>query len=314
MHGKISIVGCGLIGQGWATVFARAGFQVSLYDAGEGRAQDALDGMKVRLADLHKYDLLQGKSVDEVLQNFEVAETLEQSVEGAIYIQENGPEILEVKETLTRQIDALAAPNTPIGSSTSGLSASLYCENIKGRDRCLVVHPVNPPHLIPAVEVVPTPWTNSRCVDAVVTLMEKVGQQPIKMDKEIDGFVVNRLQGALLQEAFRLVDGGFVTASDLDKAISYGLGLRWSFMGPFETIHLNAPGGIADYAQRYGDMYHGFAATQIETSNWDDVIADGVAEEMTQKTSLSDIADAQTFRDSRLMALLKHQKSLKEEV
>ena len=110
----------------------------------------------------------------------------------------------------------------------------------------MIVHPINPPHLIPAVEIIPSPWTEKSIVTQVDKIMRNCSRETILLNKEINGFVANRLQGALLEEAFRLVGSSLVSAADLDKAIADGLGLRWSFMGPMKTIHLNAPEGVAD--------------------------------------------------------------------
>ena len=126
------------------------------------------------------------------------------------------------------------------------------------------------------------------------------------MNMEIDGFVVNRLQGALLEEAFRLVGSGIVSATDLDKAISDGLGLRWSFMGPMKTIHLNAPEGVADYVKRYGDMYWGFDLHADTDNSWHCVTRETLAAELEAAIPIDDIPAAQADRDKKLMVLLKH--------
>src|SRR5262249_20259952 len=150
------------------------------------------------------------------------------------------------------ELDRLAAPDAILASSTSTIVASRFTEKLKGRSRCLVAHPVNPPHLVPLVELVGAPWTSPKVIAKAKALYQAVGQVAIVVKKEVDGFILNRLQAVLLAEAFRLVEGGYVTPQDLDKTLKDGLGLRWSFMGPFETIELNAPGGIPDYCGRYG--------------------------------------------------------------
>ncbi|TRD14834.1 3-hydroxyacyl-CoA dehydrogenase [Palleronia caenipelagi] len=303
---KIAIIGCGLIGQGWAAVFAQAGFAVALYDAAPNAAKAALDAMDQRIADLAEFDLIDPADAPAILSRFSVAKSLADALEETVYVQENGPERVEVKRSLTTEIDALAAPDVPIGSSTSGISASRYCEEIPGRHRCLVVHPINPPHLIPAVEIVPTPWTDAIVTKRVEEIMTQARRETIVLSREIDGFVVNRLQGALLEEAFRLVGDGIVSAKDLDKAICEGLGLRWSFMGPMKTIHLNAPGGVADYVARYGQMYRGFGVAPADAPDWADVVDRSLGAEMERLIPLQDLPDAQATRDRTLMALLRH--------
>ena len=221
-----------------------------MYDASESAVERAYKSMHNRIADLVEFDLIKASDAQPILNRMSIASSLEEALEGAVYVQENGPEDIDIKREITESLDAIAAAGVPIGSSTSGISASRYCESIAGRHRCLVVHPINPPHLIPAVEIVPTPWTDPNIVDKVKELMNQCHRDTIVLNEEIDGFIVNRLQGALLEEAFKLVGSGIVSGTDLDKAICSGLGLRWSFMGPMKTIHLNAPDGVAQYVER----------------------------------------------------------------
>lgn len=225
---KIAIVGCGLIGQGWAAVFATADFEVVMYDPSAEAADRALRSMETRITDLIEFELIDSANAANALQRITVATTLENAVEGAAYIQESAPENIEIKRKITQTLDALAAKNVPICSSTSGIAVSRYCEHIEGRHRCLVVHPINPPHLIPAVEIMPTPWTEQDIISTVDELLIRCRRDTIVLSEEIDGFIVNRLQGAFLKEAFKLIGAGIVSATDLDKAVSHGLGYQMS--------------------------------------------------------------------------------------
>jgi len=308
---KIAIIGSGLIGQGWATVFAQAGFNVAMYDTSDRATDVALKAMKTRISDLVEFNLVAPSDAPKILNRIQGAESLNEALDGAIYVQECGPENVDFKREITTKLDAIAGVDVPIASSTSGIAASRYCEDITGRHRCLVVHPINPPHLIPAVEIVPTPWTGSEIVSQVKELMIQCHRETIVLNKEIDGFVVNRLQGALLQEAFKLIGSGIVTAEDLDKAVCDGLGLRWSFMGPMQTIHLNAPGGIAQYVERYGDMYRNFGLGDYSSVDWPQIVDENLGAEFEQKTPVSDIPDAQAHRDRTLMALLRHKAEIR---
>ena len=303
---KIAVIGCGLIGQGWAAVFAQAGFEVAMYDVSAEAADRALKAMDKRISDLVEFDLVAPSEAPQILQRIKLATSLEEALDKAIYVQENGPENVDIKKQITETLDAIAASDVPIGSSTSGISASRYCSEIAGRHRCLVVHPINPPHLHPAVEIVPTPWTDQDAVSKVNDVMIKCGRETIVLSEEIDGFVVNRLQGALLHEAFKLVGNGIVSAEDLDKAICDGLGLRWSIMGPMQTIHLNAPGGVTDYVARYGNMYRDFGIGPYEDVDWGSVAKEKIATEMAERTPVAKIPEAQIERDRKLMALLRH--------
>ena len=164
---RIAIIGCGLIGQSWATVFAQYGYEVAMYDASPDVSEQALRSIETRIADLVEFDLIDASQAAHVFNRISFANTLESAVDGAVYVQESGPEQVDLKRDLTDSLDKLVAAGVPIGSSTSGIKASSYSENISGRDRCLVVHPINPPHLIPAVEIVPSEWTDPGIVSTV---------------------------------------------------------------------------------------------------------------------------------------------------
>lgn len=215
-------------------------------------------------------------------------------------------ERLDLKRELFAQLDAAAEPDAIIGSSTSSIPASEFTEGLPGRQRCLVAHPVNPPYLIPVVELCPAPWTSEAAMRAARDIMLDIGQKPVTMRREIEGFILNRLQGALLHEAFRLAAAGIASAEDIDTTVKDGLGLRWSFMGPFETIDLNAPGGIADYCARYGGLYQSIAATQGEAVPWDGPLVDTLAAERRGLLPADDLTARRYWRDEQLMRLMRH--------
>jgi 3-hydroxyacyl-CoA dehydrogenase len=180
---------------------------------------------------------------------------------------------------------------------------------VKRRARCLVAHPVNPPHLVPLVELSPAPWTTAEVVERACALLESVGQVPIVVRKEIQGFVLNRLQGALLAEAFRLYADGYASADDIDRTVRDGLGLRWSFMGPFETIDLNAPGGIADYCARFGELYYEIAKTQTPR-RWEEALVRRIESERRELLDATELEVRSAWRDRRLMQLVAHKRNM----
>ena len=145
-----------------------------------------------------------------------MATTLESALEGTVHVQENTPEDVEVKRAVFARLDAAAPPEAVLASSTSAILPSAFTENLEGRARCLVVHPINPPYLIPAAEIVPAPWTDPSIVERAAKFLRSAGHAPIVMKRELDGFVMNRLQGALLEEAFRLVEQGYAGVEDVD--------------------------------------------------------------------------------------------------
>ena len=302
---KVAIIGSGLIGRSWAIVFARGGYTVSLWDPQAAAVPAALDFIAKRLPELAAAGLLQGREPAEVLAVIKGPETLEAALAGADYVQENGPERLDEKRALFARMDAIAGPGTILGSSTSTIRASLFTEALAGRSRCLVAHPVNPPYLIPLVELSPAPWTDPAAVTRVRALMQAVGMVPVLVKREVSGFILNRLQAALLQEALHLVEAGIADPADIDATVKDGLGLRWSFMGPFETIDLNAPGGLADYCARYGGSFREMMSESAPPS-WSGEAIGTLHEAQRSLTPEDEHAARQEWRDRRLMALLAH--------
>ncbi len=302
---KIGIVGAGLIGRAWAIVFARAGFTVALHD----RSADILDAtfkaIDIGLADLAAAGLLSDAPAA-VGARMSRAATVAEAVEGAVYVQESLPELPAVKREIFATLDATAAPDTVLASSTSAIPGSTFTEGLKGRHRCLVAHPVNPPHLVPLVELCGTPWTAPATIETARALMTRAKQVPITVKRELEGFVLNRLQAALLNEAFRLIDQGYVSADDLDKTVKDGLGLRWAFMGPMETIDLNAPAGVVDYLERYGPFLRRLDEEARVSKRWDDGLGRTLETERRRLVPADGLAGRQAWRDRRLMALLAH--------
>jgi L-gulonate 3-dehydrogenase len=312
MTEKIAVIGAGLIGRAWSMVFARAGRDVALYDVDKAALPAALAAIKLNLADLAANGLID--DADAVVGRIAPVESLDEALRGAAYVQENGPENLAVKRALFRELDGKAAPDAVLASSSSALRASLFTEDLPGRARCLVAHPVNPPYLVPLVELSPAPWTARETVERTRVLMEAVGQVPVELRKEISGFLLNRLQGALLGEAFRLVEQGYCSMADIDKTVKDGLGLRWSFMGPFETIDLNAPAGIADYIKRYGAAYHEMAESAGAPETWSAALTRRLETERRQTLPADKLGERASWRDRRLMALLVHKRKARERI
>ncbi|MDQ2804367.1 MAG: 3-hydroxyacyl-CoA dehydrogenase [Pseudomonadota bacterium] len=301
---QVAVVGAGLIGRAWTIVFARAGFDVALWDPFPAAVDAALTFVRERLPELAEAGLLP-EAPDTVLARVHPAGSLGEAVSGAEHVQENGPERLADKTTLWAELDRAAPADAVLASSTSGIPASQFTEVLPGRARCLVAHPVNPPYLVPLVELCPAPWTDAAAVERTRDLMTRAGQAPVTVAKEVAGFALNRLQGALLAEAFRLVADGVISPADLDATIKHGLGLRWSFMGPFETIDLNAPGGLGDYCARYGGLYAEMQR-QMTPREWDAPLVARL--EAARRAELpADLRGARgEWRDRRLMALLAH--------
>jgi 3-hydroxyacyl-CoA dehydrogenase len=304
----IAIIGAGLIGRAWAAVFARAGHTVRLYDADPGAVPKAIGLIESGLRELREFGLI-SETPEVVAKRVLAASTIEEAVKDADYVQENTAERLDVKRDVYARMDAAAPAHCILASSTSTIPTSAFSEGLKGKHRCIVAHPVNPPHLVPVVELSPAPWTSAEVVVRTRALQEKVGQVPITVKREVEGFILNRLQAALLNEAWRLVKEDYVSVEDLDKCVKDGLGLRWAFMGPFETIDLNAPGGIPDYAERYGSKLHGMMQ-DASYAPWDPALISKIEAERRKIMPQSQHGTREAWRDRRLMALIAHKRTM----
>ncbi|MBV9287589.1 MAG: 3-hydroxyacyl-CoA dehydrogenase [Hyphomicrobiales bacterium] len=311
---RIALVGMGLVGRAWALSFARAGHDVALWDERPEAVEEALRFANEVLPELDAHGLLDGEAALSVRARMRRADSLAEALKEAIHVQESAPEDLDVKGRIFAELDRLSDPDATLASSTSAIVPSLFTSALKGRSRCLIAHPLNPPYLIPAVEIVPAPWTDPEVVARAASLLRSAGHAPIVMRREIDGFVVNRLQGALLEEAFRLVAEGAAGVEDVDAAVREGLALRWSFMGPFETIDLNAPGGVRDYARRYEPIYERIFASMQWRASWQGPIMDRIEAERRARLPADRLSERQAWRDRRLMALAAHKRGAGDEM
>jgi len=288
-------------------IFARAGWNVRLYDTATGIAAAAVALCATGLQDLAEAGLCSAPEAASA--RITASASLGAALAEVDMVQENGPEDLAAKQALFAELDRLAPPDAILASSSSGIRVSLFTEGLAGRARCLIGHPVNPPHLIPVVELSGAPWTSPAVMARARTIYSAIGQVPVTVLKEIEGFILNRLQGALLAEAFRLVAEGYVSPQDLDSTVKDGLGLRWAFMGPFETIELNAPGGIEDYCARYTGLYKRLAAEPAEPSVYEHP---ATAALLDQWQTAPDLPAKMRWRDQRLAALRAHKNSQPE--
>ena len=303
----VGVVGAGLIGRAWANVFARSGWDVRLWDPDKDALAAAPGLIEEALHDVARHGLAEDAAA--AARRITPAASLEEAVQDVAFVQENGPERVEVKLEVFARLDAAAPPAAILASSSSAIVASRFTEKLQGRARCLIAHPVNPPHVVPIVELCGAPWTSADTIKRARAIYESVGQVPIEVRKEIDGFILNRMQGVLLSEAMRLVGEGFVSAEDLDKTIRDGLGLRWAFMGPFETIELNAPGGIPDYCARYGETLYRTSARPVTPDVWGNENIGRAVESWGRAPSQDAILKKQRWRDDRIAALVAHKKT-----
>ena len=300
---NIGVIGGGLIGASWAAIFSKSGFNVFVYDP----YPDVFDTYKSRvtsfLEELKTID--ETINVEESLNRINANVTIEDLCSNVEYIQESAPEILSVKQELFAKLDNLAPEEVVIGSSSSAMPISSITQNLKGQHRCIITHPANPPHLIPCVEICPGENTSNKTIEKTKEIFTASGASIVNVKKEIDGFILNRLQGALLNEAMRLYSDGYASSDEIDATIRDGLGLRWAFMGPFETIDLNAPGGIKDYIARYGPIFVEMAKNQTKIPDWSEEAGKKLELERRKILGHDELEDRAKKRNQLLKTLRK---------
>lgn len=251
---RIAIVGAGVIGASWTAFYLTQGFDVVVTDPApqaDARLRDALAAFL-------------GERAAELAARLSFDADLVRALDGVDFVQENGPERLDLKRALYRQMDDVLPAHVPIASSSSGLKMSdIQTACAKHPERCLIAHPFNPPHLIPLVELVGGDATGQDVIARVKQFYDALGKQTIALNKEMTGHVANRLAAALFREVYHLVGEGVVSVADADKAVAWGPGLRWGLMGQCLTYHLGGgAGGIAHFLEHLSGPI---------TSWWDDL-------------------------------------------
>lgn len=302
MTRTVSIAGAGSIGVAFAVLFSSAGFTVRMWDA----LPDAFDRARVDLAArlhmLRDAGLL-AEQPAAVIERVSFHEILLDALQGAELVQECAPESLEIKRELFQQLGAYSEKGAVLASSSSAIVSSEFATATPARDRVLIGHPGNPPYLIPVIEVVPSGYTSQEYVDKAVAIYREAGLKPVVVRKEIEGFLFNRLQGALLREAYCLVRDGVATVDEVDEVVRSGLGRRWSFIGPFETADLNTRGGIESHAHKMGPAYARMGAIRSQDDPWTDDLVARVTEERRAILPLDEWDARVRWRDTQLMKL-----------
>jgi 3-hydroxyacyl-CoA dehydrogenase len=247
---RVAVVGTGVIGASWVAHFLAHGLDVVATDPAPGAEARLRSAVAAHWRILTELGLADGASVDRLTFDSNV----ETAVAEADFVQENGPERVELKHALFAQLDGATRPEVVLASSSSGLLPSAIQDGCpRHPERVLIGHPFNPPHLIPLVEVVPGAKTSTAAMDTAMAFYAAVGKRPIRLRQELPGHVANRLQAALWREAYSLVDRGIASVTDVDTAIAYGPGLRWAVLGPFVNQHLSGgAGGLAHNIEHLG--------------------------------------------------------------
>jgi len=298
---RVAVVGTGVIGASWAAHFLAHGLDVTASDPSPGAEDRLRADVAAHWPVLERFGLAEGASQERLSFTADPGD----AVADADFVQENGPEREDVKHALFAVLDAAARPDVVLASSSSGLLPSAIARGCPHHPERLVIgHPFNPPHLIPLVEVVPGERTSAETVDRAMAFYAAVGKRPIRLRQELPGHVANRLQAALWQEAYSLVERGVASVSDIDAAISQGPGLRWAVLGPFLNQHLSGgPGGIAHVLEHLGPPTERWWRDLGEVTLTPELVQKLVAG-VDEELAGTDVAELVTRRDAVLDALL----------
>ncbi|KAK3770416.1 hypothetical protein RRG08_012159 [Elysia crispata] len=310
---KITIVGSGLIGQFWAMIFAGGGFKVTIFDIYPEQISKALENIKATLSRYESQGCLRGSlSASEQAALVTGCNELKKCLDGASYVQECVPESVDLKRKVFEQMDPFITEDMVVATSSSCICVSQFVGNLSHKHRTLVAHPVNPPYFIPLVEIVPGPWTLPDVTAKCRALMELVGQSPVTLSREVAGFALNRIQYSIINECWNMYKDGLLSAEDIDKVMTDGLGPRYAFIGPLETMHLNAD-GIVDYCNRYAQGAYNVCTTfKPPPIMYDVPTAEKMLQEIKKAIPVDKVQERRTWRDERLAALAALKRNLKE--
>ena len=303
---NFACVGVGLIGQGWATVFASNGYDVMIQDVNRDILENAVDRISANLRLLKKNGFIRPDVADAAPKKLRTTLDISEAVENADYVQESVLDDYDLKRRVFKKMDASAPEHAILASSASGLMMSPIQTATERPERCVLAHPMLPVHLIPVVEIVGGEKTSPHTVRATRDLMTRLGKTPVVLKKEVPGYIVNRLQSALLREAIDMVDQGVADPEDIDLAFRMGIGLRDPLIGPFLRIHL-AGNGVENFLENYARSYqYRWESMNTWTSippSAKDAVIKGVHQMDTVRSKTLD--EIKMWRDGMLPKILK---------
>jgi L-gulonate 3-dehydrogenase len=299
-HNRVAILGAGFIGISFAAVFADNGWQVALIEPDQQRQKAAAGSLThqqdgIALAGLEKR---RGGTI-------EITGSDETALKQATLVIECGPENLEIKQDIFTQLLSATGAETLLVTASSAIAMSQIVPDPDQQSRCLVAHPINPPAVLRLIELCPAPGTSPTTVDRAAALFVEAGFEPVILAREMEGFLLNRLQGAVLREAYRLVDDGIAEPDDIDRVMRLGLGPRWALSGPFETVELNTPGGIPAHAARMGPAYKRMGEQRGETVDWSAPLVARVTAAREAARGDQSIPDRAAWRSSAVANLVR---------
>ena len=303
---KVACVGAGLVGQGWATIFLSRGLEVIMQDISQEILNESMKHIRMNLKFLETHGLVQKGNVEAGRNRIKTTTDITDACGHADYVQESVPDTYEIKKRVFSEMDAAAPAHVILASSASGLLMTDIQEVTTRPERCVLVHPILPVHLIPTVEIAGGEKTSRTTVQEAREFMERMGKSPVVLRREVPGYIINRLQAALLREAIDLVDKGIASPEEVDKAFCRGTGLRDPVVGPFLRMHI-AGNGIEDFIENFAQSYR-YRWETMET--WTSIppsaieaVINGTREmEIVSEKSLGEV---RAWRDEILVKILK---------
>ena len=300
---NITILGAGFIGQSFAAVFSDAGWSVTLADPSQAARAACQAGLTTQSNAIRAAGLWQGGGGP-----IRVQPEAGTALAEATMVLECGPEDLAIKQQIFRSLLDTAPPETLLATASSAIVMSRILPDPADQARCLVAHPVNPPAVLRVIELVPAPGTAPEVTIRSGAVFEAAGFTAVTLGQEIEGFVMNRLQSAVLREAYRLVDEGVANTEGVDAIMRLALGPRWALSGPFETADLNTAGGITAHAARMGPAYKRIGEARGETVDWHPDLVARVAAD--RRTVCPDLPARVTWRTEAVARLIKFRDAL----
>ena len=313
---RVACVGGGVIGSSWAIQFAMKGLDVVLYDINDEQLAKSQAQMHKSLDALEQFKAVTPQRRQEIADRVKLTTSMEEAVKNAQFIQESGPERLEIKRSILAQVEEYASADAIYASSTSGLLVSDIAAQAAHPERCVGAHPYNPPHLIPLVELTSGDKTDPELLQLAYDFYQAIGKEAVLLRKECPGFIANRLQLALYREVQDLVMRGVCSVEDADKALVYGPGLRWAIVGHNMIMQLGNPGGLTGMVQMLGNSGDRWLADMAswthQPDNWAEVAQPGVDKEMANFPDHIGHTneDCAKYRDQMLIELLKLHRKL----
>lgn len=313
---RVACVGGGVIGSSWAIQFAMKGLDVVLYDINDEQLAKSQAQMHKSLDALEQFKAVTPQRRQEIADRVKLTTSMEEAVKNAQFIQESGPERLEIKRSILAQVEEYASADAIYASSTSGLLVSDIAAQAAHPERCVGAHPYNPPHLIPLVELTSGDKTDPELLQLAYDFYQSIGKEAVLLRRECPGFIANRLQLALYREVQDLVMRGVCSVEDADKALVYGPGLRWAIFGHNMIMQLGNPGGLTGMVNMLGNSGDRWLADMAswthQPDNWAEVAQPGVDQEMKNFPDYIGHTNeaCAAYRDQMLIELLKLHRKL----